>query len=195
MNNNRKINLMSIKTLLAEAPAPAARREYPALTEGTYHAHVVDTGYVPNQKDASIKQAMIKVQIDGGEQNGRWVNLYLYPTKDEQFARNLRPWVSILTDAGIQQDQILDENSDVDDICLNVTTVITRALRRGVVIPLEVRLKPDRRKPGEFFKNPMPLTPAAAPIASEPANAAQLAAFAAASAAPTVPAAQVAEGF
>lgn len=183
---------MSIKTLLAEAPA---RREYPALEAGIYHAHVVDTSYIATKKDAAVKQAMIKAQIDGGEQNGRWINLYLSPAStDEQFARNLRPWVSILTDAGIPQDQILDENSDVDDICLNVTTVITRALRRGVVIPLEISLKPDQKKPGEFYRNPQPLTPAST-VASEPANAAQLAAFAAASAAPTVPAAQEAQGF
>ena len=174
---------MSIKSLLSEAPA---RREYPAFEAGVYQAHVIDTGYVPTKKDAAVKQAMIKVQIDGGPQNGRWVNLYLSPAStDEQFARNLRPWVSILGGAGIPEDQIIDDESDADDVCLNLTTVIVKALRKGIQLPLEVVLKPDARTPGEFYRNAQPIGGA---VSTSPAleqvepNAAQLAAFAAASA-------------
>lgn len=171
---------MGIRDLLAATPA---KKEWPALEPGSYKAHVLDAAYQPN-RDNTAKLAMIKIQLDSGSQTGRWINTYVSPKgSEEQFVRNLRPWLAIMDSVGVPDTAIIPADEDVHDTTLALAGAISKALRQGKLIPIQVTVVANAKEPDRPYIN---VAPVPVEVASVPPTEAQLAAFRAASAASSV---------
>lgn len=168
---------MSLRELMNAQPE---RKPFPKLVPGIYDALVTEATYGPNQAGTSYR-TMVKVQItEDGDYRGKLANTYISAGSDEQAVRQAKPWLGVLGAVGVSEDVVMPADlTDRQDLLQNIALHLSRALRQGKVVKvkLDVRASNDPEKP---YINVLP--PAASPVASEPANAAQLAAFAAASA-------------
>ncbi len=96
-------------------------------------------------------RGMIKVQVESGGEDetvlGRTFNLYIQTVDEEYAEEQIALWTQILGAYGISDEKIFDDAEDIQDIVTNITTLLTKQIKKKDIFIIIERKEQSRKGP------------------------------------------------
>lgn len=145
---------MNFETLINEAKSLSALAPRPKLdTAGTYTVKVVESSYGPNQAKTGFR-GVLKVEVVDGDKATALTNVYITASDDnERTALNVKPYYDTLLANGVNKSKLFEDSSDWMDVIQAMTVQFSKLIKNNKTVLLDLQLKANPKKEGEFYKN------------------------------------------